>query len=141
MLRATATSHSGDPADSITLDHEQRHRRRAAMVSDGGIEFLLDLPHAEYLQDGVRLQLDDGRCILVCAAAESVLDVQGPNLTRIAWHLGNRHTATQILADRLRIRDDHVLAEMLRGLGAEVTSVSAPFEPESGAYAHSQHGH
>lgn len=136
MLRATATSDLGEPADSITLDHEQRHRRRAAMRSDGGIAFLLDLPQAAHLHDGTRLLLDDGRCVLVRAAAEPVLDIQGPDLTRIAWHLGNRHTATQILADRLRIRDDHVLALMLRGLGAVVTPVSAPFEPESGAYAH-----
>jgi urease accessory protein len=141
MLRATATSHTGQTADVITLDHEQRHRRRAAMVSDGGIEFLLDLAQATHLHDGMRLVLEDGRRILVRAAAEPVLDIRGPDLARIAWHLGNRHTATQILPDRLRIRDDHVLAEMLRGLGAEVTAVSAPFEPESGAYAHGHHEH
>ena len=141
MLRATATAHGGEAADSITLDHEQRHRRRAALVSDGGLEFLLDLPQAAHLHDGTRLLLDDGRRIEVRAAAEPVLDVRGTDLVRIAWHLGNRHTPAQILPDRLRIRDDHVLAEMLRGLGAEVTALTAPFEPESGAYAHGHHGH
>jgi urease accessory protein len=141
MLRATATSDKGEPVDGITLDHEQRHRRRAAMVSDGGIAFLLDLPQAAHLHEGTRLVLEDGRRVLVRAAAEPVLDIRGPDLTRIAWHLGNRHTPTQILPDRLRIRDDHVLAEMVRGLGAEVTAVAAPFEPESGAYAHGHHDH
>lgn len=141
MLRATATSHDGDAVDSITLDHEQRHRRRATLVSDGGLEFLLDLPQAAHLHDGTRLLLEDGRRIAVRAAAEPVLDIRSPDLVRIAWHLGNRHTPAQIFSDRLRIRDDHVLAEMLRGLGAEVTALSAPFEPESGAYAHGHHGH
>lgn len=141
MLRATATSHDGDAVDSITLDHEQRHRRRATLVSDGGLEFLLDLPQAAHLHDGTRLLLEDGRRIAVHAAAEPVLDIRSPDLVRIAWHLGNRHTPAQIFSDRLRIRDDHVLAEMLRGLGAEVTALSAPFEPESGAYAHGHHGH
>ncbi len=141
MLRATSTSHHGDTVDSITLDHEQRHRRRATLVSDGGLEFLLDLPQAAHLHDGTRLLLDDGRRIAVRAAPEPVLDIRGHDLVRIAWHLGNRHTPAQILPDRLRIRADHVLAEMLHGLGAEVTEVSAPFEPESGAYAHGHHGH
>ena len=141
MLRATSTSHHGDTVDSITLDHEQRHRRRATLVSDGGLEFLLDLPQAAHLHDGTRLLLDDGRRIAVRAAPEPVLDIRGHDLVRIAWHLGNRHTPAQILPDRLRIRADHVLAEMLHGLGAEVTELSAPFEPESGAYAHGHHGH
>jgi urease accessory protein len=141
MLRATATSHHGETVDSITLDHEQRHRRRAALVSDGGLEFLLDLPQAAHLHDGTRLLLEDGRRIAVRAAAEPVLDIRSPDLARIAWHLGNRHTPAQIFSDRLRIRDDHVLAEMLQGLGAEVVALSAPFEPESGAYAHGHHGH
>lgn len=141
MLRATSTSHHGDAADSITLDHEQRHRRRTKLVSDGGLEFLLDLPQAAHLQEGTRLLLDDGRRIAVRAASELVLDIRGHDLVRVAWHLGNRHTPAQILPDRLRIRADHVLAEMLHGLGAEVTELSAPFEPESGAYAHGHHGH
>ena len=69
----------------------------------------------------------------VAAAAEAVLVVKG-DITRLAWHLGNRHTPCQIEADRLVIRADHVLADMLRGLGATVTPAEAPFTPEGGAY-------
>jgi urease accessory protein len=134
MLRVTAVTTGGTTVDSVTLDHEARHRRRGRLVTDGGLELLLDLPHAEHLRDGDRLVLDDGRRLLIRAAEEPVLDVTAPDLARIAWHLGNRHCPTQILPGALRIRDDHVLAEMLRGLGAQVAPRSAPFEPEHGAY-------
>ena len=139
MLRATSTSHHGDTVDSITLDHEQRHRRRATLVSDGGLEFLLDLPQAAHLHDGTRLLLDDGRRIAVRAAPEPVLDIRGHDLVRIAWHLGNRHLPAQIDSDRILIRDDHVIIDMLKGLGADVRKVRTPFDPEGGAYG--QHNH
>ena len=94
MLRATATAHDGQTVDTITLDHEQRHRRRAALLSDGGLEFLLDLPQAAHLHDGTRLVLDDGRRILVRAAAELVLDIRSPDLARTRLELAR---ATQIV--------------------------------------------
>jgi urease accessory protein len=140
MLRAVSIAGCGEPVDTITLDHEARHRRRARLVSDRGLEFLLDLPHAEHLHEGDRLVLDDGRRIAVRAAQEAVLDIRSDQLARIAWHLGNRHCPTQILGDRLRIARDHVLADMLRGLGAEVTEGMASFDPETGAY-HTHHDH
>ena len=62
-------------------------------------------------------------------------------LARLAWHIGNRHTDVQVVGERLRIRRDHVLEEMLRGLGAQLSPIEAPFEPEPGAYGHGhRHG-
>jgi urease accessory protein len=143
MIRALSVTRDGDTADTITLDHDARHRRRLRLVTDGGLEFLLDLPQATPLRDGDRLLLEDGRAVLVRAAAERVVDVAGaPSvLLRIAWHLGNRHCPTQLLPDGLRIRDDHVLVELVRGLGGGTVSREAPFDPEAGAYAQGHHRH
>ena len=134
MIRAAAVVATGDPFDTLPLDHEARHCRRARVRTDGGHEVMVDLPHARHLHDGDRLVLDDGRRVLVRAAPEPVLDIATPDLARIAWHLGNRHCPTQVLKGALRIRADHVLAEMLRGLGCPLVERTAPFEPEHGAY-------
>lgn len=143
LPRATAVVRDGQPFDTVTLAHDDRHRRRIRLVTDGGSPFLLDLAEARHLADGDLLALDDGRCLLVRAAPEPVLEVAAATpveLARLAWHLGNRHTPVQVLEDgRLRLRDDHVLAAMLQGLGARTTRAMAPFAPEQGAYA--QHGH
>jgi urease accessory protein len=141
MRRAVEVTRAGEPAaDSVTLAYDDRHRRRLRLVSDGGVEFLLDLAQARVLRDGDRLVLDDGRRFLVRAAAEEVLEVRAATaagLARLAWHLGNRHAPVQVLEEGLRIRADHVLEHLLREhLGAEVTPARAPFEPEGGAYAH-----
>lgn len=130
--------------DSVTLDFESRHRRRLRMTTDGGLAFLLDLAQATLLRQGDGLQLESGRCVAVHAAPETLLEVHcgtASDLVRVAWHVGNRHLLVQVLAGALRLRDDHVIADMLRGLGARVTKVEAPFEPESGAYAAAPHGH
>jgi urease accessory protein len=141
LPRACTVLADGTPCDAITLAYDDRHRRRLRLMTDGGLAFLLDLPEARALRDGDRLRLDDGRLILVRAAAEAVLEVRAADpqaLACIAWHLGNRHTPTQILAQGLRIRADHVLADLLSRLGAEVVPATAPFDPEGGAY---DHGH
>jgi urease accessory protein len=95
---------------------------------------MIDLAHARHLRNGDRLVLEDGRRVLVRAAPEPVLDIAAADLARIAWHLGNRHCPTQVLDGALRIRTDHVLAAMLRGLGCTLVERTAPFEPEHGAY-------
>ena len=128
---------SNSPADKITLDRASRYRRRLAMTSDGGVEFLLDLPEATYLAHGDALLLDDGTIIVVAAAPEPLLEIHahGPlELARIAWHIGNRHTPAEIVAGAIYIQPDHVLEEMVIGLGAHVHHVTRPFEPEGGAY-------
>jgi urease accessory protein len=133
----------GAPADRITLDYDDRCRRRFAMKSDTGLTFLLDLAGAAYLKEGDALVLDDGRLVEIRAKPEDLLDIRGRNalhLTTLAWHLGNRHLAAQIEAERIVIRHDPVIAHMLEQQGARVRRVREPFHPESGAYS-GHHGH
>jgi len=135
---------SQSAADIITLDHDARHRRRIALTADNGLAFLLDLPRAVVLLDGDGLQLDDGRLVRVKAADEPLMRVTagaGASLARLAWHIGNRHLAAVIGEDHLLLREDHVIAAMLQGLGATVTHVHAPFTPEQGAYSGGGHSH
>lgn len=131
---------------TVTLDYEARFLRRKRLVTDQGWAFLVDLEQTTSLNQGDGLQLNDGRRVAVHAAHEPVLEVRGPNLPRLAWHIGNRHTPCQIAEDHLLIRDDKVIAHMLAHLGAEITPTSAPFTPEGGAYGHGrthshEHGH
>lgn len=132
-------------ADTVTLDFDGRHRRRHVMTGTGGLSFLLDLPQAVALRDGDGLVLSDGRIVQVRAQPEQLMEIAAPDvaaLVRIAWHLGNRHLPTQLVRDRLRIRHDHVIADMVRTLGGTVSDIEAPFDPEGGAFAHSHtHAH
>jgi urease accessory protein len=130
-------------ADTVVLDFDDRHRRRMAMTGTRGLEFLLDLENAVALRGGDALVLEDGRLIEVVAAPEPLLEIKGADphhLIRVAWHLGNRHLPTQIMAKGLRIRRDHVIEAMVKGLGARVIEIEAPFDPEGGAYASAAHG-
>lgn len=134
LPRATKIA-TGAGADSIRLTYEERLVRRKRMVSDTGTAFLLDLPETTSLKPGTCLCLDNGSLVEVIAAEETLLEVTG-DLPRLAWHIGNRHTPCQISADRLLIKDDHVLRGMLEQLGATVRDVRQPFAPEGGAYGH-----
>src|ERR1700759_4697623 len=132
------------PADTVVLDFDDRHRRRMAMTGTRGLEFLLDLEYAVALRRGDALVLEDNRLIEVVAAPEPLIEIRGADphhLIRVAWHLGNRHLPTQIMAKALRIRRDHVIEAMVKGLGARVVEIEAPFDPEGGAYADAGHGH
>ncbi|HUZ71983.1 MAG TPA: urease accessory protein UreE [Stellaceae bacterium] len=123
---------------TVTLDYDDRYRRRLRLTSDEGEDFLLDLAAATVLGDGDGLELSDGNWLEVRAAHEALLEIRAPTpeaLCRLAWHIGNRHVAAAIESDRILIRDDHVLAEMLAGLGAGLRRIRAPFAPEGGAYA------
>jgi urease accessory protein len=117
----------------VVLGYDERFLRRKRLTMAGGEPFLVDLPETTNLLAGDAFELSDGRLVEIAAADEAVLVIRG-DLVRLAWHIGNRHTPCQIEADRLMIRADHVLAEMLRGLGATVTEARAPFTPEGGAY-------
>jgi urease accessory protein len=132
------------PADTVVLDFDDRHRRRTAMTGTRGLEFLLDLENAVALRGGDALVLEDGRLIEVVAAPEPLAEIRGADpqhLVRVAWHLGNRHLPTQIMPKGLRIRRDHVIEAMVKGLGARVIEIEAPFDPEGGAYAGGGHAH
>ena len=106
-------------------------------VTASGTEILLDLPEAIHIRDGDAMAIEDGTCVAVRAAAENLLEIVAPDtdtLARLAWHLGNRHLSVQFLPSRLRILSDHVIAEMILLLGGDATEITAPFDPESGAY-------
>ena len=155
MRRATAVRPSGswetgDRVATVTLGFDDRHRRRIRLTDDAGADFLLDLAEAATLLEGDGLALEGGGVIAVRAADEDVIDVRAAPalLARLAWHLGNRHLPVAFGPDHLRIRADHVIVDMLEGLGATVERRRAPFTPEPGAYAqrdghdhHHDHGH
>ena len=128
----SASAWSGETADRVVLDYDDRHRRRMTMTGAKGTSFLLDLPTATELRGGDALVLEDGRLIEVVAAPEPLLEIRCADplhLARIAWHLGNRHLPLQALDGRLRIRADHVIAAMVEGLGGHITRLDAPFDP------------
>jgi len=127
----------GPPADRVVLDYDGRHRRRIVMTGEGGGQYLLDLAGAAHLKDGDGLVLDGGGVVQVVARPEPLMEVRAASpsaLLKLAWHVGNRHLAAAIGPDRILLRRDHVIAHMLEHLGAEVTEVEAPFDPEGGAY-------
>jgi urease accessory protein len=148
MLRAmsvkAANSWRDTPADTVVLEFDDRHRRRMAMTGTRGLEFLLDLPETVALRGGDALVLEDGRLVEVVAAPEPLIELRGVDprkMVRLAWHLGNRHLPVQIAGKHLRIRRDHVIEEMVKGLGASVVEIEAPFDPEGGAYVSAGHDH
>ena len=149
MLRGTeillAGLWGGKPADVVRLDYDRRTRRRTSLTGVGGLAFLLDLAKAPVLREGDGIRLEDGRIVAVEAAPERLLEItctDAHQLARIAWHLGNRHLATEIGDRVVHIRDDHVIADMVRGLGARTRIVERPFNPEGGAYGEGAvHGH
>ncbi|MGS0646638.1 urease accessory protein UreE [Komagataeibacter melomenusus] len=133
-------------ADVFAADYEGRHRRRMMLTLRSGARVRLELEHARLLADGEGLVLDDGRIIRVEALPEDLMEVTAHDalhLLRLAWHLGNRHLPASIGAGRILVRHDHVIADMITGLGGHVRRVSAAFDPESGAYAGrgAAHGH
>ncbi len=140
---ADGTWKADQQVGTVTLAHFDRHRRRILLADDAGGDFLLDLDDAVSLVHGDGLALDGGGVIKVVAANEDVADIgaeEPAHLARLAWHLGNRHLAVQVLASGgLRIAWDHVIAVMIEGLGGKVERRRAPFQPEGGAYG--AHGH
>lgn len=153
MIRATAIVRR--PAvkeervvDTVVLDHQARHRRRIVMTGQKGTQFLLDLEKATVLDHGDAVRLEDDRLVRVEAAPEQLIEVRTTSplrLLKAAWHLGNRHVPAEITEEAIYFAHDHVLLEMVRGLGALATPVERPFRPEKGAYeaaeAHGGHGH
>ena len=129
--------------DRVVLDADDRNRRRIVLTGEKGTKILLDLDKPVTLRDGDGLVLEDGSVVLVCGQPEELVEIRAISpreFVRLAWHLGNRHTDVQIVGERLRIRRDHVLEDMLRGLGATLSFLDAPFDPENGANA-AGHGH
>ena len=141
--------HAGMVDAELALPYELREKSRLRAVLSTGEEAALFLERGTVLRGGDCLKGDDGRIVRIVAAPEAVLEVECHDVdefARCAYHLGNRHTPVQIIGRKddghfsLRIRADHVLADMLAGLGAHSAEVMAPFEPETGAYGHSHVG-
>jgi urease accessory protein len=131
-------------ADHVLIGYDDRHRRRILLHTEAGAEVMLDLAQAVRLRHGDGLALDGGGVVQVCARPEKLLEIHAHEegeLVRIAWHLGNRHLPVQLCDDRIRIRTDHVIKEMVEGLGGHVEAIDAPFDPEAGAYAGAPHHH
>jgi len=129
---------------SITLPFETRQKSRFQTTLDNGEEIGLLLPRGTVLRDGDILETEKGLRIKVTAAIESVsfAQISAPHLfARACYHLGNRHVPLQIGENWLRYQHDHVLDEMLHGLGIHTKHEHAPFEPEAGAYGGGGHHH
>jgi urease accessory protein len=130
------------PSDLVTLDYEARFLRRKVLHTAQDNPILVDLAETVSLDHGDCFVLEDGSLIEIVAAEEDLIEVRGADLIRLAWHIGNRHTPCQIEENRLLIRQDAVMADMLQRLGAAVTKVTEPFIPEGGAYGMGRtHGH
>jgi urease accessory protein len=146
--RVTGIQRRGDwPAaaaiDRVMLDAGDRNRRRIVLRGEKGTQFLLDEAKPVSLRDGDGLVLDDGSIVLVSGQPEQLIEVSAGSAldtVRLAWHLGNRHTDVQIVGDKIRIRRDHVLEDMLRGLGAKLIPLDAAFDPEPASPSH-EHDH
>ena len=144
MRRVTAIKPRGawdarSARDRVVLEAGERNRRRIVLTGERGAELLLDFAKPVALRDGDGLALDDGTLVLVAGAPEALVEIstaRALDTVRLAWHLGNRHTEVQIAGGRLRIRRDHVLEDMLRGLGAQLAPLEAPFDPEPSGSAH-----
>ena len=149
MRRAIAVRSRGDwpeagALDTVTLAYLDRHRRRVRLVAASGEAFLLDLARACHMVEGEGIELEGGGYLRVRAASEPLFEIttaDRASLLRIAWHLGNRHLPLQVVGERLRIRADHVIGEMVVGLGGRVIPLTAAFDPEIGAYAGVAHRH
>ncbi|MEP1612436.1 MAG: urease accessory protein UreE [Roseobacter sp.] len=145
QLLTQTTRQSGtwhDPVDRCTMTYDERFLRRRVVQTEKGDDLLVDLPKVTSLNHGDAFVLPNGEFIEVCAANEPLLAITSDDLTRVAWHIGNRHTPCQIDAHRLLIQRDHVLADMLSRIGAHLTEIVEPFTPEGGAYGHGRtHGH
>ena len=133
------------PADvELELTFEERRKTRQRARLEDGEEVALFLDRGTTLRGGDCLEAEDGRVVRIVAAAEALMEVKSADaalLARAAYHLGNRHCAVEIGEGVVRFPADHVLAEMLAGLGLEARTVNAPFEPEAGAYAAGHHHH
>jgi len=124
------------PIDRVILDAGDRQRRRIVLTGENGTRLLLDFEKPVTLRDGEGLVLEDGSIVVVTGQAEPLIEIGADaplDFLRLAWHIGNRHTDIQFVDEAVRIRRDHVLEQMVKGLGATVTAIEAPFDPEPAA--------
>jgi urease accessory protein len=124
-------------ADTVILDYGQRNGQKLTVSGVKGCRFEIDLPQAARLRTDDLLLLDDGSLVEVLAAPETLIEARAADLAelaRLAWHLGDRHVPAQLFANRIRVRAEPAIEELLKALGAKLARIEAPFEPEGGAY-------
>jgi len=135
-IRPAGSFSAGDAIDRVVLDADDRQRRRIVLTGEKGTKLLFDFEKPVILRDGDGLVLEDGSIVVVAGQAEPLLQISAKapaDLVQLAWHIGNRHTDAQFVEQGFRIRRDHVLEDMVKGLGARTTIVEAPFDPEPAA--------
>ncbi len=140
---AAADRHDRPVIDTVILDYARRSTQKTTVTGVNGCVFDIDLREPARLRTDDLLVLDDGSLVEVVAAPEPLIEVRAGDvaaLSRLAWHLGDRHVPVQVLPNRIRARRDEAIEALLKTLGAKVALIEAPFEPEGGAYA-SSHGH
>jgi urease accessory protein len=143
MPRATRVLHAAERrdmpvVDTLILSHAQRQAQKGFLFGVKGICVELDFADAVRLRTDDALVLDDGGLVEIVAEPEPLIEARAadlPALARLAWHLGDRHVPIQVLERRLRMKRDPAIEALLQSLGAKVTAIDAPFEPEGGAYA------
>ncbi len=130
-------------SDTVILDYAQRSAQKVAVAGLKGGRFEIDLANPARLRTDDVLVLDDGNLIEVVAAPEPLIEARAADLSqlaRLAWHLGDRHVPAQLFANRIRVRAEPGIEQLLKALGARLVRIEAPFEPEGGAYE-AAHGH
>jgi urease accessory protein len=140
---AAADRHDRPVVDTVILDYTQRSTQKITVAGVKGGAFEIDLHQPARLRTDDLLLLEDGSLVEVVAAPEPLIEARAADvaaLSRLAWHLGGRHILVQVLPNRIRARREPAVEALLKSLGAKVTMIEAPFEPEGGAYA-SSHGH
>ena len=120
--------------DYISLSYDERFLRRKKLVSENGLEFLVNLPETKSLSENQAFKLESGNFILIKNKKEKLLEIKGKNLMQLIWHIGNRHMPCQIKKDKILIQYDEVIKKMILKLGGKVKKVFKPFIPEGGAY-------
>ena len=118
----------------ISLTYENRFLRRKKLISDEGIEFLVNLSETKSLNSNQAFKFENEDIIVIKSKKENLLQIKSENLIKLVWHIGNRHIPCQIEKNRILIQNDAVIKEMILKLQGKITNVSEPFNPEGGAY-------
>jgi urease accessory protein len=135
VIRVVETSR-GARIDTVILKSDERRLQTGQLTGVNGTAIGVMLPESVLLRNGDALELDDGSLVEVVIEPEPLVEIRGDDVThlaRLAWHLGDRHVPVQVLSNRLRMRRDPALETLLQKLGARVTAIEAPFDPEGGA--------
>ena len=120
--------------DQISLTYEERFIRRKKLITDKGVEFLVNLKEAKNIDENQFFELDNGKLIKIVSKKENLIEITGYNINKIIWHLGNRHVQVEIKNNKLLIKDDPIILDMILKLKGNVKKVFEKFNPEGGAY-------